>query len=107
MDHLSPRCPFTRAVWVGVIMRLQLPDICPSDIAVLEEWWPAATARFSVADHKAANSLIMLVLLSLWLERNARVFERASKSAQATLSILLSEWSAWVDCRSGIHRDID
>jgi hypothetical protein len=107
MDHLSLRYPFVRAVWVGVITRLQLPDICPSDDAILEEWWPAATARFSVADRKAANSLIMLVLRSLWLERNARVFERASKSAQATLSILLSEWSAWVDCWSRIQRGID
>jgi hypothetical protein len=96
-----------RAIWVGVITRLELLDICPSDDAILEEWWPAAAVRFSVADRKAANSLIMLVLRLLWLERNARVFERARKSAQATLSILLIEWRAWVDCRSGIQRDID
>jgi hypothetical protein len=49
----------------------------------------------------------MLVLRTLWLERNARVFERTSTSAQATLSILLSEWNAWIDCRSGFVRDID
>jgi hypothetical protein len=45
-----------------VITRLELPDIFPSDDAVLEEWWPAAAVRFSIADRKAANSLIMLVM---------------------------------------------
>jgi hypothetical protein len=107
MDHLSLRCPFARAVWTGVITRLHLPQICPSDTAVLEEWWPAATARFFANDRKAANSLIMLVLRTLWLERNARVFEQTSTSAQTTLSMLLGEWNAWVECRSGFLRDID
>jgi hypothetical protein len=106
LDYISLQCPFARGVWTGVVSSLGLPDIRPSGQAVLEDWWPEAAARFFHNDRKAANSLVMLVLRSLWMERNARVFERSRSSAQLTLRLILSEWSAWVTCRSGHSRGI-
>jgi hypothetical protein len=34
-----------------------------------------AIGRFTKADRKTANSLIMLVMRTLWLERNAKLFQ--------------------------------
>jgi hypothetical protein len=46
LDHLSLWCLFAHAIWVGVITRIGLPpDIRLSETAVIEDWWPAATAR--------------------------------------------------------------
>jgi hypothetical protein len=93
LDHISLQCPFARDIWTGVVMRLGLPDIRPSGQAVLEEWWPVATACFIHNNREATNSLVMLVLRSLWMERNARVLDRSRSTAQATLRLVLSEWS--------------
>jgi hypothetical protein len=49
----------------------------------------------------------MLVMRTLWLERNACVFERSSTTAQVTLHLLLDEWGAWMSCRRGRLRGID
>jgi hypothetical protein len=81
LDHVTLRCPFALAIWTGVVARLRLPNIVPSENAEIGEWWPAAVERFAVADRRTANSFIMLVMRILWLERNARVFERSPTTA--------------------------
>jgi hypothetical protein len=64
-------------------------------------------ARFASSERKTTNSFIMLVMRTLWLERNARVFERSSTTAQVTLRLLLDEWGTWMSCRRGRLRGID
>jgi hypothetical protein len=59
-------------------MRLNLPNTVPSGNAEIGEWWPAAVARLASLERKTANSFIMLVMRTLWFERNARAFERSS-----------------------------
>jgi hypothetical protein len=48
-----------------------------------------------------------LVLRSLWMERNTRVFEHSRSTAEFTLRLILNEWSACVACRRGYTREID
>jgi hypothetical protein len=104
LDHLSLQCSFAQEVWIGLIARLDLPAIVPGHDATLNEWWFSATGLFLRADRKKANSVIMLTLRYLWLERNARVFEGHRSTPAATLSLILDEWRAWLDCRGGFVR---
>jgi hypothetical protein len=106
LDHITLRCPFTLAIWTGVVARLRLPNIVTSENAEIGEWWPAVVERFIVADRRTANSFIMLVMRTLWLERNARVFERSPTTAQSTLRLMLEEWGLWLKCRRGYMRGI-
>jgi hypothetical protein len=101
LDHLTLQCPYARAVWTRVVTRHNLPGIVPSENAEIGEWWPAAIARFAATDRKTDNSLIMLVMRTLWLERNARVFERSPTTVQVTLKLMLDEWHTWMMCRRG------
>jgi hypothetical protein len=73
----------------------------PLATAEIAEWWPTAAARFSVKDRKTANTFIMLAMRTLWLERNARVFERSLTMARVTLRLMLEEWATWLRCRHG------
>jgi hypothetical protein len=91
---------------MGVVTGLQLPKIMPSENAEIGEWWRAAVESFSAAERKTTNSFIMLVMRTLWLERNARVFERALTLVQNTLRLLLVEWGIWLSCRRGFMRGI-
>jgi hypothetical protein len=107
LDHITLQCPYATAVWAGVVYRLQLPPIVPSGQAEIGEWWPLAIRCFTKADRKMANSLIMLVMRTLWLEPNARVFNRVATTAQVTLRLLLDEWHAWMLCRRGPMREVE
>jgi hypothetical protein len=80
IDHISLQCPFATAIWTGAVTHLGLPNIVPSDRAELGEWWPLAVNRSAASERRTANSFISLVVRTLWLERNARVFDRKCTS---------------------------
>jgi hypothetical protein len=50
-------------------------------------------------DGRVANSLIMLIMRSLWLERNARVFDGVRSSAALVAQHIAEEWSLWTTVR--------
>jgi hypothetical protein len=106
LDHLSLHCVFTRRVWAGLISRLQLPDLLPSPEEGINDWWCRAAALFAKAERRRANSLIMLTLRSIWLERNARVFEDKRTDVLRILSLILDEWQSWLVCRGRPPRDV-
>jgi hypothetical protein len=107
IDHITLQCPYAMALWIGAVTRLGLPNIAPSEHAQLGDWWPEAMAQFRAVDRRAANSFIMLTMRALWIERNARVFNRESTTVQSLLHLLLDEWKAWVTCRSGNRGEIE
>jgi hypothetical protein len=99
LDHLSLQCPYATVVWSGTWQRLGLA-IPLSDVqSNLEEWWPAAVEHLSRDDSMRANSLIMLALRSLWLERNARVFDNVHSPAVAVVNLVVQEWGLWLGCK--------
>jgi hypothetical protein len=93
-------------VWAGITLRLRLPDISPTANLGINDWWIAASQRFSSKDRKAANSLITLVLRCLWIERNARVFENKRTAAPIVVNIIVDEWKAWLASRGGTLRGV-
>jgi hypothetical protein len=99
LDHLSLHCPYARAIWAGLVVQLRLPDFTPTGDLGINDWWLQAAARFAKADRRSANSLIMLTLRSLWLERNARVFEDKRLPHAVTLGFIVDEWLGWVRAR--------
>jgi hypothetical protein len=84
-----------------------LLNIVPSVSAEVGEWWPAAVARFASTEWKTTNTFFLLVMRTLWLERNARVFERSPATAQIIIRLLLEEWGLWLGCRLGRARGIE
>jgi hypothetical protein len=96
IDHITMHCGFARGIWAGLVGRLHLPDITPTAVLGIYDWWLQASRKFCARERKEANSVIMLVMRSLWLERNARVFDDKRTSA-----------ASWLPCRGGTWREID
>ena len=99
LDHLSLDCHYARGLWAGLVARLGLPDIVPQGAIGINGWWSQATAKFATVDRRAANSLIMLALRSLWLERNARVFDDRRLPVVSLLQTVVDEWHSWLRAR--------
>ncbi|CAM0881096.1 unnamed protein product [Alopecurus aequalis] len=101
MEHLTVQCVFSRSVWHGIQQRLGIPLPIPTEHDLFAEWWTAAVRTLTKKDQCTANSLIMLVVRSLWLERNARVFERVFSSVRRVIDGVADEWCAWATSRCG------
>jgi hypothetical protein len=99
MDHLSLQCTFAASVWTGASQQLGFAIPSPSPQSVLSKWWLDAVANLSKADAKVANSFVMLTIRSLWLERNARVFENSPSPASRVIDVVLADWALWISCR--------
>jgi hypothetical protein len=59
----------------------------------LVSWWMAARSGLNKRSKKALDSLILLVCWFIWLEHNARVFNRH------VVSHILQELDAWIAAR--------
>ncbi|KAM0870913.1 hypothetical protein ACQ4PT_039753 [Festuca glaucescens] len=106
IDHLLLQCPFSRAIWFKVLRGQGLQRLMPSSTDEIREWWPLASSSLCLGAQRAFNSLCLLVLRSLWLERNARVFEGNACSAAYLTARILEDWQEWSTCRRGSVRGI-
>jgi hypothetical protein len=99
LDHLSLHRPYARQVWSATDAGLDFDLALPLVDQGIGEWWTSAVVPLPTNKHKEANSLIMLVLRSLWLERNARVFDRKERPARAVAMSVLDVWRSWISGR--------
>jgi hypothetical protein len=92
MNHLSLRCPFAISIWTMINVRLGVSLAVPNNRSCIREWWPTTVATLSKNDARTTNSLITSSLRSLWLERNARVFNNSQLPASTVLDSIVEEW---------------
>ena len=105
MDHLTMKCTYAAVIWAGINARLGVALPSPDGHSSLAMWWPASVRALSRIDQKTANSLIMLVIRAIWLERNARVFEGQALPPGHVLESIIDEWSLWALCRCRMPQD--
>jgi hypothetical protein len=74
-DHLLLRCPYSRTIWFEVLKGLGEPGLPPSGRDSLLQWWPSVLGHWSSKSVAQVRALSLLVLRSIWLERNARIFK--------------------------------
>jgi hypothetical protein len=65
----------------------------------LVNWWMAARSGLNRRSKKALDSLILLICWFIWLERNARVFNRRLRTVLDVVSHLVQELDAWIAAR--------
>jgi mannosylglycoprotein endo-beta-mannosidase len=106
LSHLLLQCHYSRTVWLRVLRSVGLQRLLPSAASELGVWWPASTAKVATSQRRQANSLILLVLRGIWLERNSRVFDNHACDAATLSSRLGADWHEWLRCRSGMLEGI-
>ena len=107
LDHLLLRCPFSRDVWFNTLRPPGLQRLLPPAVtAEISTWWPDAMQVLPVKKRREANSLCLLIMRSLWLERNARIFDHKSCSARVVTEQISDEWRSWIACRRGPTRGL-
>ncbi|KAF7014167.1 hypothetical protein CFC21_028187 [Triticum aestivum] len=61
----------------------------------LQEWWPDARRRLSKLARKGFDSIVLLIVWSLWIERNARTFDNSLGTAAHVCTGIVAEADLW------------
>jgi hypothetical protein len=64
--------------------------------AKFPDWWLSACKRLPKELHKGFDSFFILVIWSIWLERNGQLFCQESKQVQHLIVDIRDEAAQWV-----------
>lgn len=96
--HLLIGCSFSREVWFSILQLFGAGSMLPMAHS-LADWWAYARKRIQKDDRKAFDTTVILVVWCLWLERNARTFNRSSRTAAQLESWIREEANVWAQAR--------
>ncbi|XP_071685214.1 uncharacterized protein [Lolium perenne] len=94
-DHLALGCVLSREVWHATLQRCNLSHLMPLAGDMLIEWWPDSRRRVPQQLRRGFDSLVLLVVWTLWKERNNRVFERSAETARGICKRITEEVELW------------
>ena len=94
-DHLALGCVFAREVWYNILRHCNLDTLVPRAADSLIEWWPDARRRAPTRSRKGFDSLVLLIVWSLWKERNNRVFQRSTEMVSLVCRRIVDEIELW------------
>lgn len=83
-------CPYSKQIWSVASTWAHCPPLSPSNWTAdqdLQSWFVRLTAAHS-QQKKGLGSLILLVLWSLWKERNNRIFKKEELPVPRFISLL-------------------
>ena len=97
MDHILANCTYAQEVWHRVFSLILIDVQGPVESNVFKNWWLAVRTRFSGADHRGFDTMVIAVAWALWNQRNARVFSRTNEQ-KTTFDLpfmILDEIAKW------------
>jgi hypothetical protein len=59
------------------------------------EWWPRARQHAPPQSKKGLDSLVLLVVWTLWKERNSRIFQRSAETLGTINKRIADEVELW------------
>jgi hypothetical protein len=75
-----------------VLRPLGLQRLAPKATDTLANWWPASAELVVSKSQRGYNSLCLLTMRALWLERNAQIFDAQSSSIPGLVARIKDEW---------------
>jgi hypothetical protein len=89
-------CVYSREVWFRILRAAGFHPLVPAGGQIIVDWWLPTCNRVHKLHHKGFDTLFALVCWSLWLERNARVFNNKSLQVVQLAGHIHVEGLQWV-----------
>ena len=70
-------------------------NFTPTTQDTIVVWWTVEREVLQEVARREVNALIILVLHSIWKERNRRVFDNVAMTRNGLASLIWDEWSVW------------
>jgi hypothetical protein len=100
IHHIFVGCVFSREVWFRMLSSVGLQGCTPKpDEKDFQEWWRTAELKMPRQIREGFNSLVFLILWSLWKHRNVCVFDNLSPAVTGIIIDIRREVTLW--CMAG------
>jgi hypothetical protein len=99
LDHLVLGCVHRRETWFRVLRYYGLDHLTPLEELPYFDWWLGVRKWVHKSQRKCFDSLALLVVWSLWKERNLHVHERVALQPVSLASRILEEARRWARAR--------
>jgi hypothetical protein len=94
-NHIMVQCSFSRQIWYTLLLEYRLHRFTPDIHAEFATWWTSLSEALPRSKKKEINALVILVVRSIWLERNSRVFDRFATLPMEVCRKLRVEFAQW------------
>jgi hypothetical protein len=103
VEHILLQCPYARMVWSEILQATGLLTDQPQPDSTLEVWWTRAQSWVQRRDKRKFDTLVILVLRTLWKQRNAWVFANVAQQLNTSQIIpkIKEEFSLWMFAKFG------
>ncbi|RCV07172.1 hypothetical protein SETIT_1G223100v2 [Setaria italica] len=95
-DHILVHCAYAKETWWVAASVMNCNCSFSDEEISLRDWWTKLTKLQPRERRKGLNILFMLVIWSIWKERNARLFNQCSSTTQELLQRIKSDIDLWV-----------
>jgi hypothetical protein len=95
LDHLLLGCVHNRETWFRIMHYYGMQHLTSKEELPFFEWWLGTRKQVHKLQRKGFDSLALLVVWSLWNERNRRVHNRAALQPVALVPLILEEARRW------------
>ncbi|KAF8676512.1 hypothetical protein HU200_046944 [Digitaria exilis] len=86
--HIAFNCSFAKEVWWSILSWVGMPIVLPPAIPSVDVWWEHLRSLLPEDKRKALDTLFVLIVWHLWLERYARLLgEEKVTSAQLSANV--------------------
>ena len=106
-DHIFTQCVYARQVWYKCFGTTGVPAPIPQAADWLEDWWIYVTGLCWPQERKWLVSLVILVVWSLWKQRNTKVFGNIPQqyNEDEVASWIMKDVKLWSTAGAGVfHR---
>jgi hypothetical protein len=95
-QHLFMGCAVINITWSSILTWAGLAQVIPLNNPNLRFWWNQAASNLQNKSKKKLNTMVILVIWTIWKERNGRVFENKVRTLLQILDQIKSEARLWV-----------
>jgi hypothetical protein len=96
IHHIMVGCVFSRELWFQMLSLVGLQGCTPEPgEEKFQEWWRTIELKVPKQAHAGFNSLLSLILWSLWKHRNACVFDSISPAVTGIIIDIRRETILW------------
>lgn len=101
IDHLLTGCSYSSQVWFELLAKVQAPRrLCPTPADdSLASWWSRRRKQLEKESRKSFDSIMVLIVWNLWLERNTSTFNNKERTVMQVLAHILTEAAVWSQAR--------
>lgn len=95
LHHLLLHCVYSRGVWFKCLRKRRYTYMPPHHEEKIGDWWLRTRAGISKPGRSNYDSLVILTTLRLWLERNARIFNNATRLPCSLVEGISQDFELW------------